>query len=192
MTQQTFLELSGFLAETMNFPAKDVPLILRRIRQFDTNGLLETIRSDTGRREGKLTREEAARVAILMAAFECGVSNAELEAVNSALIHQFPGKTFGNLPPSTKVDGGYQFGRGLATIIRGTAAPFNENWFLRIRFTRTAKGDRDVTAMVLWDGWDASENKGTKAADLLDGKTHLGTLLIPASDLIRPFLESAD
>lgn len=187
MSDRTFLELSGMIAETMLFPAKDVPLLLRRVRMFDTKGLLNTSREESGRREGKLNQAEAARLAILMGAFECGVTTAELESVNAAL-DTFPGTKFETLPASLKMqDGAGIVPHGLEAIVCGTNPPFNENWFVRIRFARF-NGARDVTAMVLWEGWDAPESETTKARDMLDGKKHLGTLMLPASDLVRPFI----
>lgn len=189
MSERTFLELSGMIAETMLFPAKDVPLLLRRVRMFDTKGLLNTSREDSGRREGKLNEAEAARLAILMGAFECGVTTAELESVNAAL-NTFPGTTFETLPASLKAQDGTGIVQdGLHAIVRGTNHPFNENWLVRIRFTRV-NGARAVTAMVLCEGWETPDSEITRARDMLDGKKHLGTLMLPASDLIRPFLSS--
>lgn len=192
-TKYTFQELAGLIADTMNFPGKDVPLILRRINVFDTKGFIHATQEETGRRERTLTPREAARAAILSAIFDCGISSADIEDANEAIndaLNRVPGFAFTNMPDSLKdEDGTVIIHDGLTSIINGTAA--GENWMLRVRFTRSKKA-REVSAMAVWDGWDISENKGTKTADMLDGKTHLGTLLIPASDLIRPFLESAE
>lgn len=181
-------EIADRLADLEGREADEIHI---RLRNPLFKGLLQGQAGRSRTSPADYSAEELVRARLLLAMFDCGLSTAELSTANDAL-NNIPGKTFTNHPESAKVLGGVQYPNGLKTIIRGTAAPFNENWFLRIRFTRTEKGDRDVTAMVLWDGWDASENRGSKTVDLSRGQLHLGTLLIPASDLIRPFLESAD
>lgn len=78
MSTLTFLDVSSLIADSMGFPAGQVPTILRRVRLFDAKNLLDTIREDTGRREGRLTREGAATALIFSELLDMGLDVATL------------------------------------------------------------------------------------------------------------------
>lgn len=50
----TFLDTAGAMADADGLPGKLVPTLLRRLRAFDTKGLVPVHREESGRREGRL------------------------------------------------------------------------------------------------------------------------------------------
>ena len=120
-----------------------------------------------------------------MAMFDCGLSTAELSEVNSEL-----NTRFGITDPS-----GETVARtGLDLIADGTLS--GQSWFIILRFTREF-GQRRLHAGIHEDKVDAKLGKLTVAGLASTGRwatefggTHLMTSVVPASDLIRPLLES--
>ena len=132
--------------------------------------------------------EEVLRARLLLAMADLHLTTAELEKVNVAL-NQPPALGIGH-PASAKVAGGYSYPSGLLSIIRGARA--GEEWLVRFRVTRTSEGQRRVAPLVCWaEGQPADTGIGA-VLDLLDGETHIGTITIPASDLIRPLLDDLE
>jgi len=157
-----------------------------RLRNPLFKSLLAGTEGRTRNSPADYSQEELARARLLLALFECGLSTGDLAKVNDKL----------NAPPLAGPDhpdsaslagGGTHYPSGLRSIIRGARA--GENWLIRVRFARTNDGARSVNPSIVWEGW-ATEGRDGWAVDMLNGETHLGTLLIPASDLIRPLLES--
>lgn len=132
--------------------------------------------------------EEIARARLLLAARDCGLTGADLGKFNAALNQPpTPGTAH---PTSAKAAGGYSYPSGLLSIIRG--ARVGEDWLVRVRVTRTSEGQRRVAPLVCWaEGQPADTGIGA-VLDLLDGETHIGTITIPASDLIRPLLDDLE
>ena len=50
----TFLDTAGAMADVDGLPGKLMPTLLRRLRAFDSKGLVPVQREDAGRREGRL------------------------------------------------------------------------------------------------------------------------------------------
>jgi len=126
--------------------------------------------------------QEVLRARLLLACADCGLSTSELEIVNRALTE--PPIHDASHPPSAAGKG---YGSGLHCIVRGTEA--GEGWSLRIRFARQNDGKRRASANVFWEGWTTADKRASRAVDLLNVETHIGTLEIPASDLVAPLLE---
>ncbi|MDT8858026.1 hypothetical protein RNZ50_23940 [Paracoccaceae bacterium Fryx2] len=139
----------------------------------------------------KYEAREAIRARLLLALLDIGLSSEELQGVNAELSALNPLKVKGfvggvmTAPPSCAKG----YGVGLANLIRGTEA--GESWVLRLRYVRTVDGARRISTRIMWAEWDDREGRGTKALDLLHAETHLGTLDVPASDLIRPLVRGA-
>lgn len=129
--------------------------------------------------------EEVFRARLLLVMADLHLTTAELEKVNVAL-NQPPTQGIGH-PASAKAAGGYSYPSGLLSIIRGARA--GEEWHVRFRVTRTSDGQRRVAPLVFWANGQPAETGVAGLLDLLDGETHLGTIVIPASDLIRPLLD---
>lgn len=85
MTAQTFLDISGMIAKSLDLPRDQVPAILRRIRLFDAKGLLKTIREDSGRREGRLDRIGAAEAVLFSELLDMGFNVDMLRELRAAL-----------------------------------------------------------------------------------------------------------
>ena len=128
---------------------------------------------------------ELIRARLLMAMFDCGLSTTELSEVNSELNSErgFTGPSGETIART-----------GLDLISDGTAA--GQSWVIFLRFTRM-KGQRWLHAAIYEDKDDAKfgkldvtqlVSKGRSATEF--GGTHLMTSVVPASDLIRPLLES--
>lgn len=128
---------------------------------------------------------ELIRARLLMAMFDCGLSTAELSEVNSEL-----NTRFGVTGPS-----GETVARtGLDLIADGALS--GQSWVIILRFTREF-GQRRLHAAIYEDKNDAKLGKLTVAGLVSTGRsvtefggTHLMTSVVPASDLIRPLLES--
>jgi len=129
--------------------------------------------------------EEIARARLLLSARDCGLTGADLSKFNAAL-NQSSAHGIGH-PESAKTDGGYFYPSGLLSIIRGTKA--GEDWLVSFRVTRTSEGQRRVAPLVFWANGRPAESKVGGVLDLISGETHIGTVTIPASDLIRPLLD---
>lgn len=131
---------------------------------------------------------EVARARLLLAARDCGLTGSDLARFNDAL-NQPPAQGIGH-PDSAKIEVGYGYPSGLQSIIRGTKA--GESWLVSFRITRNSQGQRRVAPLVCWEGGLPADTGVASLLDLLDGETHLGTLVVPASDLIRPLLDALE
>jgi hypothetical protein len=129
--------------------------------------------------------EELARVRILLAARDCGLSGFDMTELNRVL-NEPPAAGMTHPASAFNVGGGANYPTGLRSIIRGTRA--GETWNVRVRFTVTNEGQRRVSPWVRWEGW-GEDLEAIKAADLLNGETPRGILEIPASELIAPLLD---
>ena len=127
--------------------------------------------------------QEIARARLLLAARDCGLSGTELAFVNAALNQ--PPAFMGKHSGWAKQGGAIVYPSALQSIIRGTQA--DENWIIRIRFTRGSDGQRHIKPTIYCPANDTASDRGA-SVDLLNNETHLGTLVCPASDLIRPIL----
>ncbi|MDP3263472.1 MAG: hypothetical protein U1E06_19830 [Tabrizicola sp.] len=125
---------------------------------------------------------EIARARLLLAARDCGLSGTELGVVNTALNQ--PPAFMGKHSDWAKQGGAIVYPSALHSIIRGTQA--GEEWIIRIRFTRGSDGKRHIKPTIFWKDGDTASDRGK--VDLLTNETHLGTLVCPAADLIRPVI----
>lgn len=129
-------------------------------------------------------KEEIARARLLLAARDCGLSGVELGIVNEALNQ--PPAFMGQHSDWAKQGGAIVYPSALHSIIRGTQ--MGENWIVRIRFTRSLDGQRHIKPMIFQQDGQTASDRPSAAVDLLSNETHLGTLICPASDLVRPIL----
>lgn len=127
--------------------------------------------------------QEIARARLLLAARDCGLSGTELGFVNTALNQ--PPAFMGQHSDWAKQGGTMVYPPALRSIIRGTQA--GETWIIQIRFTRGSDGQRHIKPTIFCLENDTASNRGA-SVDLLNNETQLGTLVCPASDLIRPIL----
>ncbi len=155
-----------------------------RLRNPLMKQLLESEPGRSRNSPANFSEAELYRARLLLACADCGLTTADLEKVNAKLndipIHG------GQAPGSAK---GVGYGTGLACIIRGAEA--GEEWFVCVKFKRLSNGRRDVVPHVRYVEWDDFENGGTEALDDLNGRQHLGTLNVAASDLIAPLFNRA-
>lgn len=155
-------------------------------------GLLGLLAGQPGRGRTSPTNysaDEACRVRLLLAARDCGLTGQDLARFNVAL-NQPPAVGIAH-PPSALSDGVVVYPSALCSIIRGTRARFGETWIASLRITRANDGSRHVSPSIFWRDADA-ESEVAWALDMLDGVTHVGTLILPASDLIRPLLDEPE
>ena len=175
MSTLTFFDVSSLIADCMGFPARQVPAILRRVRLFDAKGLLDTIREETGRREGKLTREGAATALIFSELLDMGLDVATLR----------------DLAPKMNLrnvnSGQTEFGAVLAALDTGAAVS------LKIEL-RHGKGSDDRRA-YRFEGHRPQPAKVEAALalkDAVDGVTVATVLSVDLPALLSGFLAAFD
>ena len=76
---------------------------------------------------------------------------------------------------------------GLDAAVRGVRS-HDEEWELRIQFTRPHGGDREVRAHLAVASWDRDDAQAREMLADSYGCTHLGDLTIPLNPLIAPLL----
>ena len=162
----------------------DVAPLHIRLRNPLFKGLLSGTAGQTRNSPADYGFDELVRARLLSSLYDCRFSTTELALVNAALNR--PPLSGDRHPPSAKVDGGIFYPSALHSIIRGARA--GENWTIYVRFMRSQDGELQVNPKVFWA--DAMSGAPVKGAliDALNGDTHLGTLTVPASDLVSPIL----
>lgn len=130
------------------------------------------------------SKEEIARARLLLAARDCGLVGSELRILNDALNQ--PPAFMGQHSDWAKQGGAIVYPSALNSIIRGTQA--DEDWMIWIRFTRDRRGNRHIKPTIYRQDANSATARAGGAQDLLNNETHLGTLVCPASELIRPLL----
>ncbi|MGD9919129.1 MAG: hypothetical protein AB7U46_14020 [Paenirhodobacter sp.] len=179
------MRLSEIADRLGNLEGREADEIHIRLRNPLFKGLLQGEAGHTRNSPADYPARELIRARLLMAMFDCGLSTAELSEVNSEL-----NTRFGITDPS-----GETVARtGLDLIADGTLS--GQSWVIILRFTREA-GQRRLHAAIYEDKVDAKlgnlsvgqlVSTGRSATEF--GGTHLMTSVVPASDLIRPLLES--
>lgn len=184
-------KIAAIIAE---LDSRDPVTLHAQLRNPLVKALLQPIANDRGRGSAaKFEPRELIRARLLLGLFDIGLTSKELANVNEALsetsARQLQGTVRGAVtsPESAKIDGQIVYhGEVLNTLIRGARA--DENWDIQIRFTRTSSGERRVSPWVKWSEWEQDRVTGD-LIDLQRNETHLGTLTVPASSLIRPLIK---
>lgn len=179
------MRLSEIADRLGNLEGREADEIHIRLRNPLFKGLLQGEAGHSRNSPADYPARELIRARLLMAMFDCGLSTAELSEVNSELNGER-----GQIEPSGKIYGK----TGLDLIADGTLA--GESWIILLRFTREF-GQRRLHAAIYEDKHDAKLGKLSVAEVVSTGRsatefggTHLMTSVVPASDLIRPLLES--
>ena len=170
------MRLSEIADRLAALEGRDADEIHIRLRNPMFKGLL---RGESGRSRNSpadYPALELIRARLLMVMFDCGLSTAELALVSDML--------------NTR----YERGTALEMMAEGTAA--GESWIILIRFVRGMQGERIVSPLFFKDGSDSLGECSVREL-VSDGRwstqfsgTHMMTSVVPASELIRPLLES--
>lgn len=156
-----------------------------RLRNPLFKGLLQGEAGRSRNSPADYPKRELIRARLLMVMFDCGLSTAELSEVNSEM-----NAKWGSTDPSGKTIATAK----LDLVADGTLT--GESWVILLRFTRQF-GKRRLNVKIYNDEDHAKLGKlsvseivsmGRGATDF--GGTHLMTSVVPASELIRPLLES--
>lgn len=179
------MRLSEIADRLGNLEGREADEIHIRLRNPLFKGLLQGEAGHSRNSPADYPARELIRARLLMAMFDCGLSTAELSEVNSEL-----NTRFGITDPS-----GETVARtGLDLIADGTLS--GQSWVIILRFTREA-GQRRLHAAIYEDKVDAKLGNLSVGQLVATGRwatefggTCLMTSVVPASDLIRPLLES--
>lgn len=179
------MRLSEIADRLAALEGRDADEIHIRLRNPLFKGLL---RGESGRSRNSpadYPAMELIRARLLMAMFDCGLSTAELALVGDMLNRRI-GKS--------DASGALVETNPLEMMADGTAA--GESWIILIRFVRGMQGERIVSPSFFKDGSDPL-GECTVRELVSDGRwstqfsgTHMMTSVVPASELIRPLLES--
>lgn len=176
-------EIAARLAEVDNRKGDDLHVRLR-------NPLFKSLlQGEPGRAKNSpadYPRDEMIRARLLVAASDCGMTTEELAKMNEAL-NKPPAPGVHHAPESKMEGGGYHNLSGLHSIIRGARA--GTDWAVSLRFTLSG-GTRDVHPIVSLRANVSEDEEAGRAMDMLEGRTHVGTLTLPASDLVKPLLDA--
>jgi hypothetical protein len=181
------MRLSEIAYRLAALEGRDADEIHIRLRNPLFKGLLQGEGGRSRNSPSDYPESELIRARLLMAMFECGLSTIELAMVNGMLNSHY-GKTDakGDLIEVTP----------LQMMIDGTIA--GESWIISIRFMRgKMNGERIVEPSFFKDDKADSMGECTVRELISVGRgtqqftgTHMMTSVVPASDLIRPLLES--
>lgn len=170
------MRLSEIADRLAALEGRDADEIHIRLRNPLFKGLL---RGESGRSRNSpadYPALELIRARLLMVMFDCGLSTAELALVSDML--------------NTR----YERGTALEMMADGTTA--GESWIVLIRFVRGMQGERIVSPSFFKEGSDPLGECSVREL-VSDGRwstqfsgTHMMTSVVPASELIRPLLES--
>ncbi|UFS66271.1 hypothetical protein LO749_17245 [Paracoccus denitrificans] len=173
------MRLSEIADRLADLEGRDADEIHIRLRNPLFKGLLQGESGRSRNSPADYPVLELIRARLLMAMFDCGLSTAELALVNEMLNESHGVST-----------------TTLEAMIEGAAA--GEPWIILVRFNMLQGGKRKVTPKFFKDsisrqqmGFSTVEEivKGGKFSSIFGG-THLMTSVVPASELIRPLLES--
>jgi hypothetical protein len=170
------MRLSEIADRLAALEGRDADEIHIRLRNPLFKGLLQGESGRSRNSPADYPALELIRARLLMAMFDCGLSTAELALVSDML----------NTP--------YEWGTALQMMADGTAA--GESWIILIRFVRGMQGERIVSPSFFKDGSDplgecsVRELVSAGRWSTQFSGTHMMTSVVPASDLIRPLLES--
>ncbi|MBN2629728.1 MAG: hypothetical protein JXR75_04205 [Rhodobacteraceae bacterium] len=170
------MRLSEIADRLAALEGRDADEIHIRLRNPLFKGLLQGESGRSRNSPADYPALELIRARLLMAMFDCGLSTAELALVSDMLNSR------------------YERGTALQMMAEGTAA--GESWIILIRFVRGMQGERIVSPSFIKDGSDPLGECSVREL-VSDGRwstqfsgTHMMTSVVPASDLIRPLLES--
>ena len=172
------MRLSDIAEKLSALEGREADEIHIRLRNPLMKALLSGSDGRTRNSPSEYGERELFRARILLALFDCRLSTAELAQVNHKL-----NSAVENIP----IERSY-YPMALDSIIRG--AKEGQRWLLRVRFTRTADGQQRISPWVHPESVADVQGRAPAALDLYYDETHIGTLSIPASDLLLPLLES--
>lgn len=178
------MRLSDITARLAELDNRDAEALHARFHNPRLRGLLEGTPGRGKTSPADYPFAELIRARLLVAASDCGMSTDELAKMNEAL--NKPPAPGARHAPEAKTEGAYINPNGLHSIIRGASA--GSDWVVTLRFT-LSNGARDVHPIVSLRENLASDEDAGRAMDLLEGRIHVGTLTLPASDLVKPLLD---
>lgn len=178
------MRLSDITARLAELDNRDAEALHARFHNPRLRGLLEGTPGRGRTSPADYPFAELIRARLLVAASDCGMSTEELARMNEAL-NKPPAPGARHAPEAKTEGGGYHYPSGLHSIIRGASA--GSDWVVSLRFT-LCNGARDVHPIVTLRENLADDEEAGRAMDLLERRTHAGTLTLPASDLVKPLL----